>query len=234
MRSGGSPTTLGVLLYAIGAATAQQPTGLFSDASACGKLSKTCDALASARAIYVHDDGRAHAMGVLPDGTVWTTHGSYDGTSELALDWSHIDGTESRKATWDGAVLRWEGGGEWRWREAGFAAVKVEGDQPFDGVYATEAWDGGLAGLRIVSRRSGRIKGVSVTVVGTDDGVKFFELVGAFRGWPKSSESFFMDFTPIGGVAGWDGIHTFDGSGSLIFPDGERWYKLRDKKEGEL
>ena len=69
MRSGGSPTTLGVLLYAIGAATAQ-PTGLFSDASACGKLSKTCDALASARAVYVHDDGRAHAMGVLPDGTV--------------------------------------------------------------------------------------------------------------------------------------------------------------------
>ena len=66
---GGSPTTLGgVLLYAI-AATAQ-PTGLFSDASACGKLSKTCDALASARAVYVHDDGRAHAMGVLPDGTV--------------------------------------------------------------------------------------------------------------------------------------------------------------------
>ena len=65
----GSPTTWGVLLYAIGA-TAQQPTGLFSDASACGKLSKTCDALASARAIYVHDDGRAHAMGVLPDGTV--------------------------------------------------------------------------------------------------------------------------------------------------------------------
>ena len=47
-----------------------QPTGLFSDASACGKLSKTCDALASARAVYVHDDGRAHAMGVLPDGTV--------------------------------------------------------------------------------------------------------------------------------------------------------------------
>ena len=71
MRStGGSPTTLGVLLYAIGAATAQQPTGLFSDASACGKLSKTCDALASARAVYVHDDGRAHAMGVQPDGTV--------------------------------------------------------------------------------------------------------------------------------------------------------------------
>ena len=69
MRSGGSPTTLGLLLYAIGAATAQ-PTGLFSDASACGKLSKTCDALASARAVYVHDDGRAHAMGVLPDGTV--------------------------------------------------------------------------------------------------------------------------------------------------------------------
>ena len=70
MRStGGSPTTWGVLLYAIGAATAQ-PTGLFSDASACGKLSKTCDALASARAVYVHDDGRAHAMGVLPDGTV--------------------------------------------------------------------------------------------------------------------------------------------------------------------
>ena len=131
-------------------------------------------------------------------------------------------------------MLRWEGGGEWRRREAGFAAVKVEGDQPFDGVYATEAWDGGLAGLRIVSRRSGRIKGVSVTVVGTDDGVKFFELVGAFRGWPKSSESFFMDFTPIGGVPGWDGIHTFDGSGSLIFPDGERWYKLRDRKEGEL
>ena len=64
MRSGGSPTTRGVLLYAI-AATAQQPTGLFSDASACGKLSKTCDALASARAVYVHDDGRAHAMGVL-------------------------------------------------------------------------------------------------------------------------------------------------------------------------
>ena len=112
--------------------------------------------------------------------------------------------------------------------------MKVEGDQPFDGVYATEAWDGGLAGLRIVSRRSGRIKGVSVTVVGTDNGVEFFELVGAFRGWPKSSESFFMDFTPIGGVPGWDGIHTFDGSGSLIFPDGERWYKLRDKKEGEL
>ena len=55
-------------------------------------------------------------------GTVWTTHGSYDGTSELALDWSHIDGTESRKATWDGAVLKWEGGGEWRRREAGFAA----------------------------------------------------------------------------------------------------------------
>ena len=48
MRSGGSPTTLGVLLYAIGATA--QPTGLFSDASACGKLSKTCDALASARA----------------------------------------------------------------------------------------------------------------------------------------------------------------------------------------
>ena len=48
-----------------------------------------------------------------------------------------------RKATWDGAVLRWEGGGEWRRRETGFAAVKVEGDQPFDGVYATEAWDGG-------------------------------------------------------------------------------------------
>ena len=69
MRSGGSPTTLGVLLYAIGAATAQ-PTGLFSDASACGKLSKTCDALASARAVYVHDDGRAHAMGVQTDGTV--------------------------------------------------------------------------------------------------------------------------------------------------------------------
>ena len=69
MRSGGSPTALGVLLYAIGA-TAQQPTGLFSDASACGKLSKTCDALASARAVYVHDDGRAHAMGVQPDGTV--------------------------------------------------------------------------------------------------------------------------------------------------------------------
>ena len=69
MRSGGSPTTLGLLLYAIGAATAQ-PTGLFSDASACGKLSKTCDALASARAVYVHDDGRAHAMGVQPDGTV--------------------------------------------------------------------------------------------------------------------------------------------------------------------
>ena len=45
MRSGGSPITR-VLLYAIGAATAQ-PTGLFSDASACGKLSKTCDALAS-------------------------------------------------------------------------------------------------------------------------------------------------------------------------------------------
>ena len=66
---GGSPTALGVFLYAIGAATAQ-PTGLFSDASACGKLSKTCDALASARAVYVHDDGRAHAMGVLPDGTV--------------------------------------------------------------------------------------------------------------------------------------------------------------------
>ena len=35
---------------------------------------------------------------------------------------------------------------------------------------ATAAWDGGLAGLRIVSRRSGRIQGVSVTVVGTDDG----------------------------------------------------------------
>ena len=69
MRVGGSPTTLGVLLYAIGA-TAQQPTGLFSDASACGKLSKTCDALASVRAVYVHGDGRAHAMGVLPDGTV--------------------------------------------------------------------------------------------------------------------------------------------------------------------
>ena len=33
MRTGGSPTTLGVLLYAIGAATAH-PTGLFSDASA--------------------------------------------------------------------------------------------------------------------------------------------------------------------------------------------------------
>ena len=64
--------------------------------------------------------------------------------------------------------------------------MKIEGDQPFDGVYATEAWDGGLAGLRIVSRRSGRIKGVSVTVVGTDDGASFFELVGAFRGWPKS------------------------------------------------
>jgi len=65
MRStGGSPTTLGVLLYAIGA-TAQQPTGLFSDASA-----KQADALASARAVYVHSDGRAHAMGVLADGTV--------------------------------------------------------------------------------------------------------------------------------------------------------------------
>ena len=61
---GGSPTTWGVLLYAIGA-TAQQPTGLFSDASA-----KQADALASARAVYVHEDGRAHAMGVLPDGTV--------------------------------------------------------------------------------------------------------------------------------------------------------------------
>ena len=139
-----------------------------------------------------------------------------------------------RTATWDGDVLKWEGGGEWTRRETGFAAAKVEGDQPFDGVYATEAWDGGLAGLRVVSRRSGRIKGVSVTVVGTDDGVSWFELVGAFRGWPESSESFFMDFTPIGGVAGWDGIHTFDGSGSLIFPDGERWYKLRDRKEGEL
>ena len=68
MRSGGSPTTWGVLLCAIGATA--QPTGLFSDASACGKLSKTCDALASARAVYVHDDGRAHAMGVLSDGTV--------------------------------------------------------------------------------------------------------------------------------------------------------------------
>ena len=64
MRSGGSPTTWGVLLYAIGAATAQ-PTGLFSDASA-----KQADGLASARAVYVHEDGRAHAMGVLPDGTV--------------------------------------------------------------------------------------------------------------------------------------------------------------------
>ena len=109
MRSGGSPTTLGVLLYAIGA-TAQQPTGLFSDASACGKLSKTCDGLASVRAVYVHDDGRAHAMGVLPDGTVWTTHGSYDGTSELSLDFSQVDGTDPRKASWDGDVLKWEDG----------------------------------------------------------------------------------------------------------------------------
>ena len=54
----GSPTTLGVLLYAIGAATAQ-PTGLFSDASACGKVSKTCDGLASARAVYVHESDQS-------------------------------------------------------------------------------------------------------------------------------------------------------------------------------
>lgn len=228
-----SSPTLHFAFCAIAAAL-DPPTGIFSDATAC-KKTKACDSLASARGIMITEDGRASVLGAAPDGTVWTAHGAYGGPDdELAVDFFGVDGTGMRAATWDGEVLTWENGAVWRRRHTGFAAQRVEGDQPFDGVYASEAWAGGVAGLRLVSRRMGRVKGISVTVLGTDDGRNFFEFVGAFRGWPKSSESFFMDFRPVGGVDRWDGIHTFDGSGSLIWPDGARWYKLGKAAEGEL
>ena len=108
-----------------------------------------------------------HRLGrlVIHTGTVWTTHGSWDGTSELTLDWCHIDGTESRKATWDGNVLKWEACA-WRRRETGFAAVKIEGDQP-----RRRLRDGGVgqgpAGLRMFARRAGESRACH-DVVGTD------------------------------------------------------------------
>ena len=85
-------------------------------------------------------------------------------------------------------------------------------------------WTGDLAGLRWVTHRTGNIDGVSIVAVGTDDGENWFCVRGAFR----ISTSFFMDFTPIGGQKGWDGIQAQD---ALLWPDGSKWLKVRGLKD---
>ena len=97
----------------------------------------------------------------------------------------------------------------------------AEPDIQFDGVYADpDIWTGGLGGLRFVSHRTGKVDGISITVVGTDDGATFFTLHGAVR----IEDSFFVDFTPIGGEKKWDGIQI---RGALLWPDGGKWVKVR-------
>lgn len=192
----------------------------------CG--GSACESIEGTRIVYTDPaNGRITMLGADNDGVVWSVLGRMadGGSGGLSVDFSLrepelgiLDGA------FDGASLTWADEAHKPWRKVTDIPrleYDADADIQFDGVYADpDVWTGGLPGLRFVSHRVGKVDGISITAVGTDDGVSTFRVHGAFR----IENSFFMDFTPIGGVKGWDGIVI---KGALLWPDGTKWVKLR-------
>ena len=137
------------------------------------------------------------------------------------------------KATWDGNVLRWEG--RRRVAAAGGGLRRCEGRG--GPALRRRLRDGGVGrgprGFEDVRKNERRIKGVSVTVVGTDDGAEEEELVRGLPGLARILGKFFHGRRRRSAASpARDGIRSrvrvFDFSGW------GRADKLRDKKEGAL
>lgn len=191
----------------------------------CG--GSTCESLEGLRMIHTNDEGGITLVGADNDGVVWVLLGGMkdEHSGAMNVDFSIkapqvgiLDGV------WTGNSIDWVDGNAWQKVDA---VPRLEYDEDadiqFDGMYADpDIWDGSpsLAGLRFVSHRTGKIDGISITALGTNDGTNFFSLVGAFR----IGNSFKMDFTPIGGKKAWDGIQI---KGALLWPDGTKWVKVR-------
>ena len=226
------------LLLSLPAARSQSKVeGFFTDPNhstprkGCG--GSTCLSLEGTRMISTDETGRLFVIGADNDGIVWTLLGELndEASGHLTVDFSlKAPKVGDLSGKWTGRQVEWQDGNAWtRVTEAPRMKLDPKSDIQFDGLYVDpKIWTGGLAGLRMVSHRTGKIDGLSITVVGTDDGESFFNLAGAFR--PTGREptghlhSFFLNMKPIGGPKKLDGIQI---KGALLWPDGSQWTKVR-------
>ena len=187
----------------------------------------TCESLEGVRAVHTSAEGRVTMIGADNDGIMWVALGAADtgGSGGVRVNFAlRGAGLGDADGHWDGRDIVWapEAMGAWT-RASALPRLEydAEADIQFDGVYADpDVWDGGPAGLRFVSHRTGKVDGISITAVGTNDGASFFALFGAFR----IENSLFLDFTPVGGEKRVDGIQI---KGAILWPDGTKWVKVR-------
>lgn len=98
--------------------------------------------------------------------------------------------------------------------------------QPLGGLYAVEGYDGSSwAGTRFVTDAVGHTSGVNVTVIGSDDGLTFWTMTGAFRSdgstWTPSSGRLSLGRSPEDATAAARAERD-----AIVWADGRRWSRV--------
>ena len=187
------------------------------------------DSLAGLRFIAEFPAGTLTMIGTEDGASWWWLSGKSSG-NEITFDFSPKGGPADLAAVFDGHIT-WSDGNVWTTgvlpTAPAFTATPVPTSH---GLFLDTAHyvPGSFAGVRVLAERPHHV----LHLVGSDDGVTWWHLVGDCHGPGTpgdgeykfvSKDYFRVDFSPKGGPK--DVVGSWDHKSLIKFPDGNTWYK---------